>query len=146
MLKNYAIVLTLLKLITDNLALKTHEHSATLRNIMAFTQLKIFKSHMNSIPLKPRAKLKIQDGKWKDVLQCSILYVFSIFRYKSIVCSQFILWLSITQETIMLKFCMTEGWISKEYRKITANSSICIGVLMKSMTNLNQDSQEPYLY
>jgi len=87
LLKNYTIVLTLLSLFTD-MAVKTHEHSATLRNILAFTQLKIFISRMNSLSLKPRAKLKIQDSKWKGVLQCSIFYIFSIFRYKSIVCSQ----------------------------------------------------------
>jgi len=45
----------------------------------------------------------------------------------------------------MLKFCMTEGWISKEWEKVTANSNTCSGVLMKSVTNLNQDTQEPYL-
>ena len=40
---------------------------------------------------------------------------------------------------------MTEGWISKEQEKVTANSTVCIGVLMKSMKNLNQNSQEPCL-
>jgi len=63
LLKNYSIVLTLLKLYTDNLAVKTHEQSATLRNIMEFTQDKIFRSYMNSLPLKPRAKIKTQDNK-----------------------------------------------------------------------------------
>jgi len=60
LLKNYSIVLTLLKLYTDSLAVKTHEQSATLTNIMVFTQLKIFWPYMNSLPLKPRSKLKTQ--------------------------------------------------------------------------------------
>jgi len=34
---------------------------------MAFTQLKIFRSYMISLPLKPRAKLQTQDSKWKGV-------------------------------------------------------------------------------
>jgi hypothetical protein len=145
LLKNYSIVLTLLKLYTDILAVNTHEQSATLTNIMAFTQFRIFRTYMNSLPLKPRAKLKTQDSKWKGVLQCSILYILSIFSYKSIVCSWFILWLSITQDTIMLKCGMIEGWILKEWEMVTANSTICIGVLIKSMTNLNQNSQKPCL-
>jgi hypothetical protein len=144
--KNYTTVLTLLKLYTDNLTVMIHEQPATLTNILAFTQHKIFRSYMNSLPLKPRAKLKTQDRKWKGVLQCNILYTLSIFRYKSIVCSQFILWLSITQDTIMLKYCVSEGWIPKGWEKVTANSSICNGVLMKNITSLNQHSQEPCLY
>jgi hypothetical protein len=80
---------------------------------------------MNSLPLKPRAKIKVQDRKLKGVLQCNILYTFSIFKYKTIVCLQYISWLSITQDTIMLKFCMTEGWIPKEWEKVTANLHWC---------------------
>jgi len=102
-----------MRLFTDNLAVKTHEHSATLRNILAFTQLKMFKSHVDYLPLKLRAKLEIQDSKWKGVLQCSIFYVFSIFRYKSIVCSH----LFYDSKQLRALLCLNFAWLRDEFQR-----------------------------